>query len=299
MTMRRFHARVLQRSALLLAALLFLWFGLTTSASAQCEHFTPFGQPVHRSLGDDVGVNAPPERTVICHTGQVVAFNPAHNVSDWVAHRLRREDLLNDVVKRKDAFRGDPEVPEEHRAVKADYTGTGYDRGHLAPAGAMKWSVEAMSESFFMSNMAPQVGNGFNRHIWKSLEQRMRRWACERGVLYVVTGPLYEERPIEQLVYDKDGDGVDDNGVLVDVPSHFFKLAYDPARVEAIAFLLPNAKLETKDLPEFLHSIDDIEDRARLDVLPMIWDGAEEAIENHKQPRLWEKPQRADCAALG
>ena len=79
----------------------------------------------------------------------------------------------------------------------------------------MKWSVEAMRESFFMTNMAPQVGNSFNRHIWKSLEQRMRRWACERGVLYVVTGPLYEERPLEQLVYDKDGDGVDDNGVLV------------------------------------------------------------------------------------
>ena len=191
------------------------------------------------------------------------------------------------------------EVPDGHRVVKADYTGTGYDRGHLAPAGAMKWSSEAMSQSFFMSNMAPQVGNGFNRHIWKSLEQRVRRWACERGVLYVVTGPLYEERPIGQLAYDKDDDGVDDNGVLVDVPSHFFKLAFDPVRIEAIAFILPNEKLETKDLRKFLRSIDDIEDRARLDVLPMIWDGAEEAIENHKQPRLWEKPQRADCAALG
>ena len=296
--MPRFRRRALGRSALLLAAPLLVLLGSTTSVAAQCEHFAPFGQPVHRSLAADVGVLAPPEWTVICHAGQVVAFNPAHNVSDWVAHRLRREDLLNDVVKRKDAFRGDPEVPEGHRVVKADYTGTGYDRGHLAPAGAMKWSAEVMSESFFMTNMAPQVGNGFNRHIWKSLEQRMRRWACERGVLYVVTGPLYEKRPIEQLVYDKDGDGVDDNGVFVDVPSHFFKLAYDPTRVEAIAFLLPNEKLETKDLPGFLHSIDDIEDRARIDVLPMIWDGAEDAIENHKQLRLWETPQRAECAAL-
>ena len=163
----------------------------------------------------------------------------------------------------------------------------------------MKWSPEAMSESFFMSNMAPQVGIGFNRHIWKSLEQRMRQWACARGVLYVVTGPLYEEQPIEKLVYDKDGDGGDDNGVLVDVPSHFLKLAFDPARIEAIAFILPNRKLETKDLPKFLQSIDDIEDRARLDFVPMIWDGAEQAIENHKQPRLREKPQRAECAALG
>ena len=117
-------------------------------------------------------------------------------------------------------------------------------------------------------------------------------------MLYVVTGPLYEERPIEQLVYDKDGDSVDDNGVRVDVPSHFFKLAYDPARVEAIAFLLPNEKLETKDLPKFLHSIDDIEDRARLDFLSILWDGAEEAVESYKQPRLWGTPLRAECAAL-
>ena len=294
----RIRRRTRGRSALSLAVLLLVSLGESAAATADCDHFTPFGQPVHRSLADDVGVSAPPEWTVICNAGQVVAFNPEHNVSDWVAHRLRREDLLNNVVERKDAFRGDPDVPEEHRVVKADYTSTGYDRGHLAPAGAMKWSAEAMSESFYMSNMAPQVGNGFNRHIWKSLEQRMRRWACERGALYVVTGPLYEARPIEQLVYDNDGDGVDDNGVLVDVPSHFFKLAFDPARVEAIAFLLPNRKLETKDLPKYLHSIDDIEDRARLDVLPMIWDGAEAVIENHKQPRLWETPQRAECAAL-
>ena len=92
---------------------------------------------------------------------------------------------------------------------------------------------------------------------------------------------------------------VSPNGVLVDVPSHFFKLAFDLARVEAMVFILPSQKLETKDLPKILHSIDDIEDCARLDFLPVIWDGAEQAVEKHKQPRLWEKPPRAECAALG
>ena len=111
MTMQRLHARALMRSALLLAAPLLVWLGLTASAFADCEHFTPFGQPVHRSLADDVGVTDPPEWTVICHAGQVVAFNPAHNVSDWVAFRLRREDLLAGDVARKDAFRGTPRSP--------------------------------------------------------------------------------------------------------------------------------------------------------------------------------------------
>ena len=67
----------------------------------------------------------------------------------------------------------------------------------------VKWSEEAMSESFFISNMAPQVGAGFNRGIWSAPERKMQRWACERGLLYVVTGPLYELRPIEKLVSDK------------------------------------------------------------------------------------------------
>ena len=57
-----------------------------------------------------------------------------------------------------------------------------------------------MSESFFMSNMAPQVGAGFNRSSWRALERKMRQWACDRGVRYVLTGPLFEDRPIEKLV---------------------------------------------------------------------------------------------------
>ena len=274
------------------------WIGSTGIAFAECDHFTPFGAPVHRSPEHDLGVSIPPSWTIICHAGQVVAFNPEHNVSDWVAYRLRRDDLLNPKVPRKDAFRVDSKVPEGHRVVPDDYLNTGYDRGHLAPAGSMKWSVKAMSESFFMSNMAPQVGAGFNRSSWRALERRMRHWACDRGVLYVVTGPLFEDRPIEKLVADKDGDTVDENGILVDVPSHFFKLALDPARMVAIAFIFPNAKVRTRDLAKYLKSIKDIEARSRLDFLREIWDGSEQAIESHVQPRLWGTPRDAECRAL-
>ena len=138
-----------------LAAVLLLWLG---PAAAACNQFTPFGQPVSSHLPEDVGVATAPNRIVICHTGQVVAFNPERNVSDWVAYRLRREDLLNPTVERKDNFRPDPRVPERHRVVHSDYTRTGYNRGHLAPAAAMRWSFDAMNDSFLMSNIAPQVG---------------------------------------------------------------------------------------------------------------------------------------------
>ena len=78
--------RLLLFSALLTAAVC-LPMG---PAAAACDQFTPFGQPVSSNLLEDVGAAAAPNRIVICHTGQIVAFNPERNVSDWVAYRLRR-----------------------------------------------------------------------------------------------------------------------------------------------------------------------------------------------------------------
>ena len=72
------------RAPSLVAPLLLLWLGSTTPAFAHCDPFTPFGQPVHRSLANDAGVSPAPQWTVICHAGQLVAFNPVHNVSDRV-----------------------------------------------------------------------------------------------------------------------------------------------------------------------------------------------------------------------
>lgn len=279
------------RLALLLAV-------LAGPASADCDHFTPQGRPFHRASDNASGTDGAPDWVILCHAGQVVAFNPARNVPDWVAYRLRREDLISPRTERREAYRPDPGVPLQHRVAEDDYRKTGYDRGHLAPAGSMKWSEAAMSESFYMSNMAPQVGAGFNRGIWRVLERKMRQWGCERGLLHVVTGPLYEDRETARLAVDMDGDGVDDNGILVDVPSHFFKLALDPGRMEAIAFILPNRKLKADSLPGFLASIDEIEARSRLDFLPNLRDEVEHDIERRVEPGLWDRPVAAACQAL-
>lgn len=274
-----------------------VWIGSTGIAFAECDHFARFGFPVHRSPEQDTGMSSPPSWTVIFHAGQVVAFNPAHNVSDWVAYQLRRDRLLDPKVERDGNGRGDPAISKAHRVVHSDYYKTGYERGHLAPAAAMRWSEEAMYESFYMSNMAPQVG-GFNRGSWKEIEHKMRRWACDRGELHVVTGPLYESENIKQLVVDKNGDGEDDNGILVDVPSHFFKFALDPRRMEAIAFVVRNETAEQYELADYLTSIDSIEDRTQFDFLWEIADDMEEAIEQRVQPTLWADPTDEECARL-
>ena len=280
-------------------SLVALFVGVIASDAygTECEEFVPFAQPVKRTVVGRQNTGEL-ELTVICHEGQVVGFNSNHNVPDWVAHRLMRDDLLSPAVERENAFRSDPQAPVGHRVEPSDYRRTGYDRGHMAPAGAMRWSEEAMSESFFMTNMAPQVGAGFNRGIWRSLERKMRQWACERGTLYVVTGSLYEKRPVEQLVFDGNGDGVDDNGILVDVPSHFYKIAVDPTAMEAIAFILENKRATTADLPKFLVSIRDVEVRSGFDFFSGIWDGAEYVIESHVQPDLWEDPKDDRCERL-
>ena len=73
--------------------------------------------------------------------------------------------------------------------MNEDYTRSGYDRGHLAPAGDMKWSAKAMRESFYLSNICPQKPK-LNRGIWKDLEEQCRLWALDNGSLLIVTGPV-------------------------------------------------------------------------------------------------------------
>ncbi len=98
---------------------------------------------------------------------------------------------MKGTIPRTEDFRVDHDLSQGSRSKLKDYKGSGFDRGHLAPAGAMKWDDRAMSESFLLSNMAPQVGSSFNRHIWKSLEGKVRKWTKKKGELYVVTGPVY------------------------------------------------------------------------------------------------------------
>lgn len=86
-------------------------------------------------------------------------------------------ELISGTQSRTDDFRADPLVSTGSDTL-ADYSGSGYDRGHLCPAADMKLNQTSMSETFFLSNMSPQ-GAGFNRGIWSSVEDQVRKWAIE------------------------------------------------------------------------------------------------------------------------
>lgn len=211
--------------------------------------------------------------TILCRLGYLLEHNNNHKVPDWVMERLTPE-RLQDVAKRKDNFRADPDLPEGKRSELDDYNGSGFDRGHMAPAADMKFSAEAMNESFLLSNMAPQVGIGFNRHIWADLEADVREWAERRKDLVVITGPVYGTKTI--------------GANKVAVPTHFFKIAYEPSRNRAIAFLLPNKKIKGNDLKPYLTSVDEIEELTGFDFFPDVSNARQRRVEKNVSS-LWEQ----------
>ena len=230
-----------------------------------CEEHIKYGAPSQDS-------------TLLCRLGYAVSYDNNKKIPRWVAYHLTREKVAG-TVPRKDSFRADEDLPEAARAKLSDYSGSGFDRGHMAPAAAMKWSVRAMRESFLLSNISPQVGIGFNRHIWRSLEGKIRKWAKERGELYIVTGSIFDD--------DRDHLTVNFVGNNVAIPSHFYKVIFDPLKIEAIAFIVPNKNTPASELPSFIVAVDTVESKAGVDFLSIINDSIEESIESNTQASLW------------
>lgn len=125
--------------------------------------------------------------------------------------------------------------------------------------------------------MSPQVGVGMNRGIWKDLEEKVREWAVQRGQLYIFTGPIYEGGIAKTIGKNK-----------VAVPTHFYKIVYDPVQVEAIAFIMPNEKLRTADMPNYIVSIREVEAKTKLNFLSKLKKRIQDVVETVRAEGLWE-----------
>tara|TARA_R110002073_G_scaffold312586_4_gene484131 strand:+ start:33930 stop:34754 length:825 start_codon:yes stop_codon:yes gene_type:complete len=176
------------------------------------------------------------------------SYNEEAEQPDWIAYTLYPfPDSLR--VKRKDNFRTDPLVTSGSASLK-DYKSSGYDRGHLAPAKALSYSKEAMNASFYLSNMSPQIGIGFNRGIWKKIEARIFEWSNQSDSLYVVTGPILDN-PLGTI---------GENKVLV--PRAYYKTVFrfKDDSISGIGFLIDHKKFPNgTKITNFLTSIDSIE----------------------------------------
>lgn len=211
---------------------------------------------------------------IIEHDYFTLSYNEKTEQADWVAYKLTRNHLNDATYKRKDNFRADPLVSSQSASL-SDYKGSGYDRGHLAPAADFTWSKEGLDDSFYMSNMSPQEP-GFNRGIWKQLEEKVRNMARENGVVYVVTGPIY------QGLTKKIGDN------KVAVPSKYYKVILDleGKEVKGIGFILPNKK-SNNSLSKYATTIDAVEKATKLDFFPSIPDDLEGKLESQSNYSAW------------
>ena len=126
---------------------------------------------------------------LVDRTGYAFLYSEKHEQPLWVSYKMTKAEVQNKVARRRDNFRLAP-VIKTGSAILADYKGSGYDRGHLAPAGDMAWSKEAMSESFFLTNMSPQAP-ALNRGMWRILEEQIRKWALKEQELYIMA-PLFD-----------------------------------------------------------------------------------------------------------
>lgn len=194
------------------------------SGFAQCADFFPGGVPM-----DVRRVDARWKPRALCSGRYAVLYSGLSKTPLLVVERLSRAQLADALDEaRTNEFFSDPRIPATERAQLSDYAGSGYDRGHMAPAADMP-DRTAMAQSFTLSNMVPQDPFN-NREVWSKIESDTRKFARRAdGYVYVFTGPQFKASPQKTI-----GRG------QVWVPSHLFKLVYDQASGRSWAHLLPN-----------------------------------------------------------
>ena len=203
---------------------------------------------------------------IIQRTGYTLSYDAKNKTPQWVAWELTKEETRGN-EERTNEFQPDPDVMGA-KVVTYDYSGSGYDRGHMAPAGDMKWSKKAMQESFYMSNICPQDHN-LNTEDWNDLEMKSREWARRYGKVYIVCGPIYKGTRNEYI-----GDH------RVKVPDAFFKviLINDTKKQCALGFYFENEAGE-RPLTEYLTSVDELEKLTGLDFFSALPDEEENLLE--------------------
>lgn len=210
--------------------------------------------------------------TTVTYPGFTVHFNPEYHIPNCVVYELTREESYGK-RDRQGNFTNDTDV--KGCANPWDYTSSGYDRGHMAPAGDMKWSADAMNASFMMTNVCPQR-KSLNSGAWNDLEIKVREWARRYGAVVVATGPVLS-RDMATIGKSR-----------VAVPRHFFKvlLAERHGKRIALAFIYPN-KPCNEPMSAYVVSVDEVERRTGIDFFAALPDDEENNIEARSNINQW------------
>ena len=220
---------------LLIALLLLPLIALANPIDDKCPQFVLRGAPISQLTNTQY----------ICKTNYAIHYRYDTKTPEYVVEHVTKAAITGP-AKRKDDFRPDPAIPVTAQSQLSDYAGFPYDRGHLVPAGDNTQNDLIMSESFFLSNMVPQVANN-NRGIWKQAETFERQWAATPGTNYfIISGGIYDANS------QKIGSGLT-------IPTRLYKIVIEKNSRKVEAWLMPNAPLPVADLPKYQTNMTAIE----------------------------------------
>ncbi|KAI4458155.1 endonuclease related [Holotrichia oblita] len=217
-------------------------YGTVSAATS----FSPVPQSMNRT-SQIMKYGFPSLDNVKSFSDYVLSYDRRTRVAHWVFEHLTKETVkYNDAVDRSLCnFMPDESIHHFFRAENSDYLRSGYDRGHLAAAGNHRCCQKDVEQTFYLSNMAPQVGVGFNRDSWNRLEKYVRKLTKKYINVYCCTGPLYLPR--------KEADGknyvkyevIGANNVAV--PTHFFKIVVaetENGELHMESYVMPNQVID-------------------------------------------------------
>ena len=214
---------------------------------------------------------------ILEYTGHTLSYNNETRLPNWVAYELTATEAKGD-NPRKDKFARDPQATGA-QGSKEDYRNSGWDRGHMAPAGDMKWDTKAMDETYYFTNICPQ-NHQLNNGDWKELEEKCREWAVKYESIYIVCGPIITEN-----IHGRLGE----NQIVI--PDKFYKvlLIQKDGKYHGAGFLFTNypkrdSKISTKPatnrpLESYLVTIDEVEAATGIDFFHKLPDSIETAVE--------------------
>ena len=211
---------------------------------------------------------------VVKHKGYTLSYNDKYEQADWVAYTLTVDELNTKATGRTEDFREDPMVSSAHLE---DYKNSGYDRGHLCPSADRTSSVELNSETFYLSNMSPQI-HRFNAGLWLKAEDAVRDAARMFGKIYIVTGPIFTD--------DMDTIG---SCCSIAVPKSFYKVILaidDNNNVYTLGLICPQ-EYEKGNLPLYATTVDKVEEITGIDFFYLLDDNIENAVESSYNLSDW------------
>lgn len=212
------------------------------------------------------------------YEGFVVDFNPENHTPNYVAWTLQDHETSGS-SSRSNKFWTDQEV--DGCADTRDYSRSGFDRGHMCPAADQKWSEEAMSDCFAMTNICPQK-HELNSGAWKTLEDKERVWARRDSALVIIAGPIYNGESDETI-----------GNIGVRVPDAFFKVLFAPyaSPMRAIAFVYPNMA-SPGNMSDYATTVDEVEKITGFDFFYALPDDIENEVESASSFKEWNNNRK-------